>query len=93
MFTRKREPTLLENAMEKALRELDGYSIGSGDYTKTLDQVIKLHKMIEDEKSSAVSKDTLAIVAANLLGIVMIIQHEHLHPITSRAMNLVIKPR
>jgi hypothetical protein len=93
MFFRTGEPTLLDRATDKAIRALDNHQIGSQDYVKTLDSVIKLHKMKEEEKPSSVSRDTLIIAGTNLLGIIMIIRHEHVNVIASKAMNLVLKPR
>jgi hypothetical protein len=40
-----------------------------------------------------VSKDTLVLVAGNLLGIVVILGYEKAHVVTSRAMNFVMKLR
>jgi hypothetical protein len=93
MFTRKRSPSLLENERDRAIRTLRTHETGSEEYVKTLEMVTKLHNMKESEKPSHVSKDTLAVVSANLLGIFMIIKHEHVNVITSKAMNLLIKPR
>jgi hypothetical protein len=93
MFTISKAPTLLETATDKALRSLDEKEIASEDYVKILDVVSKLHKMKEDERPSRLSMDTAAIVTANLLGIMMIIRYEHVNVITSRAMNLVLKPK
>jgi hypothetical protein len=93
MFFRTREPTALERACERAIRELNNHPIGSEDYLKTLEVVIKLHGLMEKEKPSSVSRDTLTIVGGNLLGIVMILKHEWANPITSRAMNLLLRPR
>jgi hypothetical protein len=93
MFSRNKEPTLLEREFDRALRALSTCEVGSQEYVKTLDVISTLHTVKKDHKPSSVSRDTLAIVAANLLGILMIIKHEDLNPITSRAMNLVMKPR
>lgn len=93
MFSKMREPSSIELEMERAVRELKNHPIGSEEYMKTLEVIIKLHKMKEEEKPSGLSRDTLAIVGANLLGIIMIIRHEHINVITSRAMNMVMRPR
>lgn len=92
-MSKTRGQILLEDATDRAIRELESHAIGSNDYVKTLDQVVKLHKMLEEEKSASVSKNTLVVVGANLLGIVMIIKHEFVNVITSKAMNLILKPR
>jgi hypothetical protein len=93
MFWRTRSQTLLEKEIDRATRELVNHPIGSQEYMQTLSAIVDLHKMKEAEKPSYVSKDTLALVGANLLGIIMIIRHEHMNVITSRAMNMVIKPK
>lgn len=93
MFSRTREPSLLELATDRALRELEKHQMDSPDYAKTLESTIKLHKLKLEEKTFSVSKDTLVVVAANLVGILMILRYEHANVITSRAMNLILKPR
>jgi hypothetical protein len=90
---RSREITLLERITDRATRELNNHPIGSEEYVRTLDVVIKLHKLREEETPKTVSKDTLLIVVANLLGIFMIIKHENVNVVTSKAMGLLLKPR
>ena len=84
-----RELTLLDRLVDRTLRELNNHPIGSDEYVQTLDAAIKLHKLREEEKPKSVSKDTLLGVGANLLGIFMIIKHEHVNVITTKAMNLI----
>lgn len=91
MFRKEQSP--LERAIDIAIRDLNRHVIGSDDYVRTLEALVKLHKMKTEEKSSSVSKDTLAIVGGNLLGIFMILRHEHVNVITSRAVGLLLKPR
>lgn len=93
MFSRAREWSLLDDALDKAIRALNNHPIGSKDYSDTLHVVSQLHEMKQREKSSSVSKDTMAIVGGNLLGIIMILKHEHVNVITSRAMNLLLRAR
>lgn len=88
-----RGQTLLEIAIDKALRDLNRHVIGDEDYVRTLDAIVKLHKMKIEEKNSLVKKDTLIIVGANILGLLMIIRHEHVNVITSKAMGLLLRPR
>jgi len=82
--------TKLEKALDRALRELETHEVDSDKYAAVLDRVAKLHKLKEEEKSSArVKPDTLVHAGANLLGILMIIRHENINVITSRAMSLL----
>jgi hypothetical protein len=83
----------LEDAIEDALRELKGHDTTTKEYSTAVDQIVKLHALKQNEKQDRVSKDTLAIVAGNLLGIVMIVGHERAHVITSKAISFVGKFR
>jgi hypothetical protein len=87
-----RTNTTLENATERALKKLDHLEVTSKEYGEVLDRVSKLHKMKEEEKPSSVSKDTLIKAGANLLGILMIIHHEQVNFIGSKALPFV-KPQ
>lgn len=92
-MSKSTERLLLENEVARAIRALKNHEIGSDDYATTLDRVVTLHKMLAEEKPNQVSKDTMAVVGANLLGIVLVIKHEFVNVITSRAMTLLVKPR
>jgi hypothetical protein len=85
--------TPLEVAVNRAIRSLNVYDAGSEEYREALDALVKLHKMKEDEKPKPVSKDTLVIVGANLLGILMIISHERVNVVTSKAIGVLLRPR
>jgi hypothetical protein len=75
------------------IRSLPSNPIGSQDYVKTVDTLTKLYALRTDQRSSKLSKDTLATIGANLVGIFMILKHERFHPITSRAMQFVVKAK
>lgn len=94
MFNSKLRPkTKLEEALDRAYTKLESLEIDSKEYRDTLDHIAKLHKMKEDEKPDSVSKDTMALIVTNLLGIFMIIHHERMDIITSKALPFVAKPR
>lgn len=93
MFSRTKEKTPLDREIERVTRNLLLHEIGSEEYVKTLDCLTKLHKLKTEEEPSSVSKDTLANIGANLLGIFMIIKHESVNVITSKAMSFVIRAR
>jgi hypothetical protein len=84
---------MLESELERMIRRLNSEVPLSEDYAKTLALVERLEEMMDKEKSSSVSKDTIVNAAANLVGIFMIIKHEHVNVITSKALSFVIRPR
>ena len=93
MFPFAKEPNQLDIALNSAYAALNNLQETDEKYAQILDQIVKLHKMKNDERTSQVSPDTWATIGANLVGILLIIRHEHVNVITSRAMNLVMKPK
>lgn len=85
--------TPLEAAVNRLVHDLNNHEIGSEEYQKSLDALTKLHKMKVEEKPSSVSKDTLVVVAANLLGLIMVISHERVNVITTRAFSMLLRPK
>jgi hypothetical protein len=88
-----RRQRLLESELERALTRLRTELPNSEDYPKMLTIVERLHELMDDEKPSAVSKDVMLTVAANLLGILLIIKHESVNVISSKALSFVMRPR
>jgi hypothetical protein len=87
------KPTVLDAVIDDALAQLSGLSIDTDEYTRKVDQITKLYKLKEQEAPKRVSPDTLAIVAGNLAGIMLMLHYERVHVITSKALGFVLKPR
>ena len=83
----------LDKAFNDALLALDDLHPSDESYGSIVDNVVKIHRMKTEEKPSPVSRDTLALIGANLVGIVLILTHEHTHVIASKAMSFAIKPK
>lgn len=95
MFPRKEQSKyerMLESELEDAIERLR-FTDDIQSYVKGLAVVEQLHTMIDPKKSSSMSKETLVTVGANLLGIILIIKHENVNVITSKALSFVIRPR
>lgn len=93
MFPFDRPDSKLKRANDRALRELEDQSVASEEYGAILDRIVKLHEMQMNEKPASVSPDTLAVIAANLVGIVLILHYERLNVIRSNAMRFLPRPR
>lgn len=90
----KKEKTMLEKEIEAVLLEMKDMYVGSEEYEIALNHLSTLHEINKSkEKKWNVSPDTMAIVVGNLLGIILILKHEEMNVITSKAMNFVIKGR
>ncbi|ADD81039.1 gp041 [Rhodococcus phage ReqiPoco6] len=85
----------LENAINSLLEEMSHLNGDSEEYAKMTEQLDVLYKLKEvDHKVEAgkrVSADTLAIIAGNVLGIAMIVGHERVSILTSKALPLLMK--
>jgi hypothetical protein len=83
----------LEKAIDDALLELSKTQSGTPEYKAILEEIEKLYalRLPEPEASKPVSKDALVAVAGNLVGIVLIINHEKLHVISTKALGFVGK--
>jgi len=96
VFNRKpKEPTPLDKAIDALVEELDTVTGDSKEYTAMSKNIVELHKAkyaIPAEKQR-VSPDVVLTVAANLLGIVLILNFEQAHAVASKAIGFVLKPR
>jgi hypothetical protein len=93
MTTNFEGPQKLNEEIDRVSTLLGEEQIGSEDYEKKLNALTKLWKIKADDKPDRISKDTLLIVGANILGILLVIRHEHVNVITSKAMSMVPKTR
>jgi hypothetical protein len=93
MFLDPKSKSKLQAAIDNTLFEMESHPASSEEYGTMLDRVKQLHKLKEEEKPSRPSPDTLILVSANLVGIAMILRHEHLNVITSKALGFVLKPK
>lgn len=91
-FTKKKK-TMLEQEIDEVLKEMGTMHTSSDEYVVTLERLERLYKLNEKKEVYRVSPDTLAVVAGNLLGIVMILHHEELNVVTSKALGFVLKGR
>lgn len=90
-FTKKKQ-TKLEKEISLVLDKLKKEDVGTEEYQNILDHLSKLYEMKQKDKSS-ISPDTVAVVVGNLLGIILILKHEELNVITSKALGFVIRGR
>lgn len=83
----------LESELERILAVLSTTQPDSPEFAKTLISVKAIYEMMEVRKPSPISRETLVTVGANLLGILLIIKHEDVNVITSKALGFVIRTR
>jgi len=94
MFQRTDTPSKLDTELDRAFDALNEKNPGTDEYERAMNNVVTLHKMKAAEpQPDRVSYNTLVTVAANLIGIGLIIRHEHVNVITSKALSHIITPK
>ena len=93
MFNRNKPKTKLQLEIDKLVLALGNHQPTSKEYEQILDRLKELHKMQLDNKPATVSPDTKVAAAVNLCGILLIIRHEHVNVVASKAISFVQKMR
>lgn len=86
----KKEEFNIENERKRIFRTLRFCEIGSQEYFTAIKA---LHDLEEADKKNrkTLSPDTVLLAAANILGILLILNHERLNVISSKAMSFVLR--
>ena len=85
--------TKLEKVVDSILDDMSKYEANSDEYNDMANNLEKLLKAKSYEKQKGISPDTMAIVIGNLIGIVLILKHEKVDIITSKALGFVLRGR
>jgi len=85
--------TYVDGEIARIVLAMQDQEVTDEGYSKLLNRLEGLQKIRNDEKPDKASTNTILTVAANLVGILLIIRHEHVNVIMSRAMNLVAKTK
>jgi hypothetical protein len=86
------ETRRLDFAIDRVLDEMDNYGPDSEEYPKLLTSLERMVALREARNKRTVSTDTLVTTAGYLLGVLLIVGYEHGHVMTSKAVNLLMKP-
>lgn len=93
MFTKKDKRTNLEKEIDEVLFYMSGLSPESQEYSNIINNLEKLYKAKNEELNRKIKPDTIAIIAGNLLGILLILGYEKTNIITTKALSFVLKGR
>jgi hypothetical protein len=85
--------SIFDEQIAEILTHMNATGPGTQEYAELLQNLERLTSMKEKSKNiMRVSPDTIAVVAGNLLGILIIVAYEQNHALTSKGMNFV-KPK
>lgn len=93
IFSKHENRDALEKEIHSALDKMSTMDVSSKEYSDSVDNLNKLLEAKEKGKSKSLSPDTLAVIAGNLLGIILILNFEKLDVVTSKALGFVLKGR
>lgn len=93
MFTNKPDSNdqLLNETIDRVMLDMKTEDPNSEKFAVMTDQLVKLYALKNENRSRRISPDTLATIAANLLGIGIIVGHERTHIVTSKALTFIRK--
>lgn len=83
----------IDEEITRAEKQLALLIPGTDGYKVVMDDMQTLISIKSTKRSGRVSNDTIAIITANLVGIVLILNYEKLDVVSSKAMSLVMKSR
>lgn len=88
---KKTDPLLKEiDRLKKALMDEEPYD---KNYTILLSRIAHLEDMRRQNRRFTLSGDTILVAGVNLLGILLILHHERLHAVSTKALGFVTKLR
>lgn len=82
----------LDDEIERVKGDLTFEITGSEKYEKKLENLVTLMELNKSKKFN-ISGDTVLTASVNLLGILLILNHERLHVVSSKAVGFVSKLR
>lgn len=90
MFSKQspRDPGL-QATIDDVRKQMSALNADDPEYAKMVDQLAKLYTIEDKNSPKSVSPDTLVTVAANIIGILIITQHERAHVIGGKAIGFV----
>jgi len=83
----------IDDQIDAILDEMQSVGVTSEEYPKLMKLLDQLTEIKKKVKRDRFSRDTLLIVAGNILGILIIVVSEREHVMTSRGFSHIIRPR
>lgn len=98
-ITQNQDKEPIDKEIERVLKVMSRMKPFTTEYkeaSKNLKELYESKRINSDQGTKSdrtPSTDTIIIAVTNILGIVLILSYEHVHVITSRAINFVLKNR
>jgi hypothetical protein len=92
-FFKDETDTPLDKQIDAVLRRMSTLGVDSEDYSVLLSHLERLNTLKVSKRRVRVNPDTWALIAGNILGILVIVAYEQKHVMTSRGFTQLIQPR
>lgn len=83
----------IQEVIDKVLSEMEYEDPGTDKYRELTEQLGKLYEIKSKTKDRLFSPDTILIVGANLLGLILVLTYERANIITSKAFGMILRTR
>jgi len=95
MLIRKKptEKSGLEIAIDEVLSDMKGFTSDQDEYAVMVDQLVKLHALKIAERSTQFCTEAVVAAIGNVISVVLILEYERLHVVTSKAVLFIGKLR
>lgn len=91
-WTNENDTASLDEQIDAVLEDMKQYGPTSPEYPELMKHLDKLYELKTKDKSKPVSKDTVIMVAGNLLGILLILGYERTNVMSTKAFTQIIRP-
>jgi len=93
MYRRNTTRNAIDDQIRRILNRMDTLPVGSEEYLELMKQLDRLNSIKDGNTPNRVSKDTMLLVAGNLIGIAVIVAYEQKHVLNAKAFSHTIKPK
>lgn len=81
----------IDEEVKRVVSQLGTMAVGSPEYETAVKQLETLCRARNYKSSSAISADTIVLAAANILGILLILNYEKAGVVTSKALGFILR--
>ena len=92
LFSKNAKTTPVDDLITAVLIEMQMNGVDSEEYPKLMTYLERLQQVKAKERRAPVSRDTVALIVGNLMGILLIVAYEQKHVMTSKGFTQIIQP-
>lgn len=84
---------LIDEEIEHVLRTMSSLPVASDDYKRATEILETLYRAKGVKDPNSLSKESIVAVAANIIGLLLVLNFERLGVVTSKAFSLIMRLR